>query len=105
MSLPPRMSRTGSHCRGAAAAAINRAAASRRRVVVIAMGFGSFGAVAGWASAHAASAVDVNRLPSDESAVFAGKECHSRRHLRRIARASERHDGGSLLDDTLQTRW
>ena len=34
MSLSPRMSRTGSHCRGVAAAAINRSAAARRALVV-----------------------------------------------------------------------
>src|SRR5271163_4343271 len=99
MSLSPRMSRTGSDCGGAAAAAISRSAAARRPVVVRVIGFGSFGLWGKGPLAHAAAAVDVYRLASDESAVLAGKERHDGRHLRRIARASHRHDRRSLLDD------
>ena len=54
-----------------------------------------------WASAHAAAAVDVNRLPGDESAVLASEKGDCCRDFRRISQASDRDDGRALLDDVL----
>jgi hypothetical protein len=52
-------------------------------------------------SAHAAAAVDIDRLPSDESAVLASEKGDCRRDFGWISRASKRDDGSALLDDML----